>query len=287
MKKPVFIALATITVALAVVFGSQLRKPSPDPEDSVAQLAPIAVSPPVVDSTATPAQERPQSTDPAPPLVKPVKPPTERLPPAPVETSPKGEAQDSDAASVLKRAAAAYQNVRSMRADFTQWQDNPLLGRRTNSRGTVFQRQPDRFLMRFSQPEGDVIVSDGEYFWLYYPSVDAKQVLRSRATDVGGLDLQAQFIGDPTRRYSFTDQGSEDVGGRPARVLTLVPRQPVGYKSLKVWIDQRDHLVRRFELTMDNGVMQHFDLNNLQVNPTLANELFRFTPPAGARIIDR
>jgi outer membrane lipoprotein carrier protein len=187
----------------------------------------------------------------------------------------------------LKRAASAYEAVRSLRADFAQWQDNPLLGRRTNSRGTVFQRQPDRFLMRFSQPAGDVIVSDGDYFWLYYPSADSTQVLRTRAGAAGALDLRAQFIGDPVRRFRYTDHGREDVAGRPARVLTLVPREAAGYQSLKVWIDERDHLVRRFELTNENGVVQHFDLSNLEINPSLSNDLFRFTPPPRVRIIDR
>ena len=174
-----------------------------------------------------------------------------------------------------------------MRAEFAQWQDNPLLGKRTSSRGTVMQRQPDRFLLRFSQPAGDVIVGDGEYFWVYYPSVDAKQVLRTRAAGAGGLDLKAQFIGDPTRRFQFTDHGVEDVNGRPARAITLVPREAAGYKTLKVWIDERDHLVRRFELTNENDVVQHFDLSNLEINPQLSNDLFRFTPPANAQVIER
>jgi outer membrane lipoprotein-sorting protein len=141
--------------------------------------------------------------------------------------------------------------------------------------------------MKFSQPAGDVIVSDGEYFWVYYPSVDQKQVIRTKAGAVGGLDLQAQFIGDPTTRFRHTVHGTEQVNGRAARVLTLVPRQDAGYKSLKVWIDQQDYLVRRFELTNENDVVQHFDFSNLQVNPTLSDALFRFTPPPGARIIDR
>jgi outer membrane lipoprotein-sorting protein len=174
-----------------------------------------------------------------------------------------------------------------MRAEFAQWQDNPLLSRRTNSRGTVYQRQPDKFLMKFTQPAGDVIVSDGEYFWMYYPSTDSTQVLRTRAGAVGGLDLRAQFIGDPVRRFRFTDHGMDNVSGRPARVLTLVPREPAGYQTLKVWIDERDHLVRRFELTTDNGVVQHYDFSNLEINPTLSNDLFRFIPPPRARIVDR
>ena len=273
------LVVAVSALGVGMLFRDQVQeRTEARPEDAVV-LAPVnAQAPP--NRTVVPPVTLPPPRDSA---TMPVAAPPVTTPDAPVP----GEQQQGDAAAVLKQAAGAYANVRSIRAEFSQWQDNPLLGKRTTSRGTIYQRQPDRFLMKFSQPEGDIIVSDGEYFWLYYPSVDAKQVLRSRATDVGGLDLQAQFIGDPTRRFTFTDQGAESVGNRPARVITLVPRQAAGYKSLKVWIDNRDHLVRRFELTMDNGVTQHFDLSNLQVNPTLSNDLFRFTPPAGARVIDR
>ncbi len=285
-KTVTIIVAAAAAVTVGLVFRGQVITEGASTPEAPVVVAPVAAQPPV----AEPPIALPMPSE----SVKraPLSPPTPSPPPAKIDSPAHAvvrdvDAQEADAATVLKRAAAAYETVRSMRADFSQWQENPLLGKRTTSRGTVFQRQPDRFLMRFSQPDGDVIVSDGEYFWLYYPSVDAKQVMRSRAVDVGGLDLQAQFIGDPTKRYTYTDQGSEDVAGRPARVFTLVPRQPAGYKSLKVWIDKRDHLVRRFELEMENGVRQHFDLNNLQVNPTLSNELFRFTPPAGARIIER
>jgi outer membrane lipoprotein carrier protein len=188
---------------------------------------------------------------------------------------------------ILRRSATAYANLRSLRADFVQSQENPLLGKRTESRGTISQRRPDRFLMKFSQPAGDVIVSDGEYFWLYYPSVDRKQVLRTRTAAAGGLDLQAQFIGDPTRRFTYTHHGRETVGSRAAELFTLVPKEPAGYRSLKVWLDQRDGLARRFELTNENGVVQHFELSNLELNPALPDALFRFVPPADARIVER
>ena len=282
MSKTVAILVVAVSaLGVGLLFSNQVReRTEARPEDAVV-LAPVNAQAPPNREVAPPVTlPAPRDSVKAPVVAAP---PVTTTPDAPAPS----EEQQGDAAAVLKQAAAAYANVRSIRAEFSQWQDNPLLGKRTTSRGTIYQRQPDRFLMKFSQPEGDVIVSDGEYFWLYYPSVDAKQVLRSRAADVGGLDLQAQFIGDPTKRYSYTDQGAESVGTRPARVITLVPKQASGYKSLKVWIDNRDHLVRRFELTMDNGVTQHFDLNNLQVNPTLSNDLFRFTPPAGARVIDR
>jgi outer membrane lipoprotein carrier protein len=174
-----------------------------------------------------------------------------------------------------------------LRADFSQSLENPLLGKVVQSHGTIAQRRPDRFLMRFADPAGDMIVSDGEFFWVYYPSVDQKQVFKSAAATAGGLDLQAQFIGDPTRRFNYAYQGRENVNGRPADVLTLVPKEAAGYKSLKVWLDREDGLARKFDLTDDNGVVRHIQLSNLEVNPSLSDALFRFTPPADARIIER
>lgn len=196
--------------------------------------------------------------------------------------------QSATAADVLRRASEAYAKVKSLRANFVQKRDNPLLGSTTTSRGTLYQRRPDRFLMKFSDPDGDVIVSDGRYFWIYYPSADPKQVLRAPASAeaAGGVDLQAQFLGDPLRRFSNTYHGTDTVAGRKTHVITMIPRENVGYKNLKVWIDAQDALVRRFVLTENNGVVMEIVLSNLTINPALGDDVFQFTPPTGAKIIE-
>jgi chaperone LolA len=194
-----------------------------------------------------------------------------------------------DGAAILKRAAAAYAKVKSMRADFVQLRQNPLLGSNTTSRGKLYQRAPDRFALKFSQPSGDVIMADGRYFWVYYPSVDRRQVIRAQATaaGAGAVDLQAQFIGDPVRRFRYKLEGTQKINGRAVHILTLTPREDVGYKTLKVWVDAADALVRRFQITEPTGAIVEFQLNNLVINPTLGNDIFKFTPPADARIIER
>jgi outer membrane lipoprotein carrier protein len=211
-------------------------------------------------------------------------PPASTPPAAPAGA--RAAATDAATDDILRATARRYEQVRSLQAEFVQQLHNPLLGQTTRSRGTLYQRQPDRFLMRFSDPEGDVIVSDGEFFWVYYPSVDARQVIRS-PRGPQGLDLHAQFIGDPVRRFAATSHGRESVHGRPAHVLTLVPREPMGYRSLKVWIDVADHLVRRFELVEENGNVRQFELHDVVANPSLPDRLFQFTPPAGAQVIQR
>ena len=199
------------------------------------------------------------------------------------------DATQPDAVTILRRASAAYAKVNTMTAEFTQRLQNRLLRTDARSRGRLYQRHPDRFLMRFEEPAGDVIVSDGRYFWVYYPSVDSLQVMRAPAGAQGsrGVDLRSQFIGDPIERFDATLDGREAVGGRDAHVLTLVPKQPQGYQRLRIWVDDRDHLVRRFEITEENGNVRLIELHGLEINRPLDEELFRFTPPPNARIVER
>lgn len=173
-----------------------------------------------------------------------------------------------------------------MQATFVMQFNNPLLRQQTTSRGTLYQQQPDRIALRFTDPEGDVILSDGEHFYIYQPSIDANQATQSPAgSGGGGVDLQAQFVGNPTERFRYTLEGRESVGGRPADVMMLVPRERAEYRSLKVWFDTRDSLARRFEITEHNGSIRRFDLSGLQVNTSIPPAVFRFTPPADVRIV--
>jgi len=205
------------------------------------------------------------------------------------ESSSERSLPQEDAVTILRRAADAYADVETISAAFTQRLQNRLLRTDALSRGRLYQRHPDRFLMRFEEPAGDVIVSDGRYFWLYYPSVDSLQVMRAPvgAEGASGVDLRSQFVGDPVARFDATLHGMEAVGGRDAYLLTLVPRQRQGYQRLRVWVDARDYLVRRFEITEENGNVRLIELHDLQINRALADDLFRFTPPPNARIVDR
>ena len=271
----------------------------PLPQDSAAtdSIAPPIDMPPTSEPQPIPpgadTAAGPGSEQAPPPGRAPTRPPASTRPPSaspattPVADPATGQAQDGDA--ILQRTAAAYQDLRSMRADFAMLVNNPLLRSRTNSRGTLYQRRPDRIKLDFAEPDGDVIVSDGTYFWLFYPSATPDQVIRTPAAQggAGAVDLQAQFVGDPTERFTYTRQGSEDVNGRPAHVFMLVPRQDLGYRQLKVWIDARDALVRRFELTESNGMVRRVELSNIERNPALGDDVFRFTPPAGVRVVTR
>jgi outer membrane lipoprotein-sorting protein len=256
--------------------------PEPTPrEPGVAE--PGIFEPPVAGEPAPredPSAEAPLAP---PPAVQPPGAPPSAAPP-PADAAPQARAS-----RILQEASDAYGAVRSMRANFTMRTENPLLRTTVTSAGLLYQSRPDRIALRFTDPTGDVIVGDGRHIWVYYPSVDERQVIRSPAGEggAGGVDLQAQFLGDPVRRFEHTLHGTETVRGRETHPMTLVPREPLGYARLRVWIDARDRLVRRFEITETNGAVRLIDLENVETNVAVPDDVFRFTPPADARIIDR
>jgi outer membrane lipoprotein carrier protein len=283
-------AVVAAVVLAAVAVRSLIVRKAADESIPVATTPPHLVDPPPgTEQTGTelpgPGEARPSppGTAPAPGTAPPATVPPAAQPPAAQPPAAQG-------VEVLRRASAAYEGVQTMRAGFTMRYENPLLRQTTTSRGTLFQRRPDRLLLRFSDPAGDVIVSDGRHFWIYYPSVDAQQVTRmsAAAAEQGGVDLQAQFIGDPVARFEHTAHGTEDVGGRTAHVFTLVPREAgAGYTRLRVWLDARDFLARRFEITETTGAIRRFDLADLRTNVAMGDDIFSFTPPPGVRVVDR
>ena len=226
--------------------------------------------------------------------------PSGATPPAPAQASERAgvmpasrgsapvPADDAEAEQILERVERTYAGVKSMQADFVQDLRVPLLGTSQRSSGKIYQRRPDRFLMKFSDPAGDVIVADGRSFWMYYPSSDARQVMKtSIAQGTQQVDLHQQFLSDPTSRYNGTLDGAETVDGHRTHVLTLVPKQQSPVRKLRIWVDAADYSVRRFEMTEENESVRRIELRNLKRNVQLPDGLFAFSPPRGAQIFEQ
>jgi outer membrane lipoprotein carrier protein len=195
------------------------------------------------------------------------------------------------ALEAVDRAVAAWRKVRTMRATIEQQVTNPLTGSTVTARGESQMRRPGQLSIRFTQPVGDVIVSDGRTLWLYLPSSLPGQVIRTRLgkSAAGSLDLTDQFLTSPRTRYTITDAGKGTAAGRAARIVHLAPKegQALPFLRAKVWIDDQDALIRQFEVTEANGVTRRVTLTDVKPNAKVDASAFDFTPPSGARIVER
>ena len=201
--------------------------------------------------------------------------------------SPSAAVAQASAAALraMENAAERYREVNSICADFEQVIDVRLLGRRVESAGRVCQQRPNLFSMRFSDPEGDMVISDGGNFWVYYPSIDEEQVMRHPAADSPGRhDFFREFLEDPAGKYSAEDGGTGLVGGRECRVVSLTPATGAAYRGARLWLDAGNHLIRRLELHEESGNIRTVTLSDIDLRPDLDPDLFTFEVPEGARV---
>jgi outer membrane lipoprotein carrier protein len=193
-----------------------------------------------------------------------------------------------DADAILTRASQAYQGVQTISSEFVQKIEIRALETEKEGRGVIFQKRPNYFLMRFAEPRGDLVVADGQYFWMYYPSAQPDQVIRTAIERTSeGATLGSQFLVDPTERYVATYVQQESLEGRPAHLLALVPKFEAPYTLVRVWIDAADYLVRRFEIHEETETIRTITLRNLRTGVALPDSLFRFTPPPGVEVFTR
>lgn len=199
------------------------------------------------------------------------------------------QAQKGDGLAVLEATAARYAAHPSFCAAFSQTLEVPLLGQERSGTGRLCQAQPDLFAMRFTDPEGDAVVADGESVWIYYPSTDPTQVLKMPMTTVpGGFDFHRAFLDDPASKYDVTLAGADEVAGRATHRLALVPLDPASqYQRAEVWVDRGTPILRRIRITEENGNVRTVTLSRVELGAGAPDGFFRFTPPEGTQVIQR
>ena len=200
-------------------------------------------------------------------------------------------AQSPSTDQVLDRAVAAWGKVKTARATFEQTITNPLTGSTGNARGEFQEQRPNKLSIRFTEPSGDRIVSDGASVWVYLPSSAPGQVIKRSASDASAipLDITGEFLTDPRSRYSVTAAGTGDVAGHAAHALTLLPKPDAAapFTKATIWVDDDDGLIRQFETVEQSGVTRRVRITTLDLNVPVERSLFTFTPPSGVRVIER
>jgi outer membrane lipoprotein carrier protein len=195
-----------------------------------------------------------------------------------------------DAEAIIGRAARVYRSLASLKADFVQVIDNPMIDS-AESKGTLIQAGPDKLSMRFSDPAGDAIIIDGRHVWVYTPSDVPDQVIRLSVPSGGpvyGYNLLAWFLDRPAERYRAKLLRTERIKGRPTDVVELIPAVPdLPFTKAVIWLDQADALPRRLEIQERSDATRTLNLERIRVNERVPKETFTFKVPAGVRVVDQ
>lgn len=197
----------------------------------------------------------------------------------------------SPALQAVDRAVDAWSRVRTAHATFVQTLTNPLTGGSATARGEFFQERPSRLAIRFTDPKGDMVVADGNGVWVYLPSSAPNQVMHrvgAHHQQAVPVDLAGQFLETPRTRYDITDGGTAAIDGIATRQVNLAPKSGVEapFTSAKVWISDRDGMIRQFEIVEPSGITRRVRIATFDVNPRVDPSVFRFRVPRGARVVE-
>ncbi len=198
--------------------------------------------------------------------------------------------QDSQAYVALYAASERYYGLETLCAHFQQDIELTLLRRRFASEGTVCMQQPNGFSMHYSDPDGDLLVVDGEFAWTFTPSTDDKQVLRCSVDGAGGgFNFFSNFLDDPRGRFEAVHEGRETIGDGLSHKIALKPRETGGsrsadFRSATVWLDVDRYLITALEIHDTNESVRRVELTDIRVDIEIPDEVFRFDLPRDARL---
>lgn len=196
-------------------------------------------------------------------------------------------ADDIDPSLVASKLQKAYDKTLTFKASFNQ--SSSLSGMRHRERkgsGTVVIKKPGLMRWDYVTPSQQVLVNDGEKFYMYFAA--EKQMIVTSARDYLQEDLTYDFFtggGDILRDF--------DVKRAPGLFekknlycIHLIPRkQHAQVESLYVWVDQKSFFIAQLQMHDHLGTVTDLILSDLEVNNPVPDDLFKFEPPEGTEVI--
>lgn len=183
-------------------------------------------------------------------------------------------------ASGLDQLHAFLEGTQSAQGSFRQVVVNKDKRTTQSTAGTFAFQRPGKFRWTYDKPFDQVIVGDGDKVWVY--DRDLNQVIVRKLDAALGATPAALLAGDNALERNFTL-----VSGGEGDGVQYVDATPKSAESqfTRIRLGFADNLPRRMQLTDAFGQTTELTFVDMQRNPKLAVETFRFTPPKGADVV--
>ncbi|MGZ5130809.1 MAG: outer membrane lipoprotein chaperone LolA [Caldimonas sp.] len=172
-------------------------------------------------------------------------------------------------------------DVKSGHAQFTQTVTAPDGAKKKSSSGSFEFARPNRFRFAYAKPFEQTIVADGEKVWIY--DRDLNQVSSRRITQALGATPAALLAG------GSLDKDFELANAAPRDGLEWAEAKPKAkdgaFQSVRVGFRGKD--LAALEIVDSFGQKSLLRFDAFASNAAIPAETFRFTPPAGADVIEQ
>jgi outer membrane lipoprotein carrier protein len=184
-------------------------------------------------------------------------------------------------ASAIGSLKAFIRDARTVRADFSQTVLDRNMQIVQKGGGSMQFERPGKFRWIYEKPYSQLIVGDGSKVWFY--DKDLNQVTVRRLDAAIGSSPAALLAGSNDIENSFDLAEVGSAGG-----IVWLEAKPKAKESAFEWVRlgfALDGTLKTMELHDNFGQTTVLTFSQLERNPKLAPELFKFSPPPGADVI--
>ncbi|HEY0709450.1 MAG TPA: outer membrane lipoprotein carrier protein LolA [Polyangia bacterium] len=188
---------------------------------------------------------------------------------------------------ITARMQERYDLASDYRAKFTQKYTYAATGRERTSTGEIFVKKPGRMRWNYQTPEASLWLANNATLWMYEP--EAKQAFK-QDLKTSQLPAAVAFL---TGKGKLTDEFEVSIakelpyGNPDDHRLSLKPKKAQSaYRSIYFVVDPKTFMVRQSVLINAQGDINAISFADIALNTKLADDLFRWSPPAGTRVID-
>jgi outer membrane lipoprotein carrier protein len=172
--------------------------------------------------------------------------------------------------------------LQTLQARFEQLVVVPGQDAVSQSAGTLYLSRPGRFRWAYDQPAGQLVVADGDRVWLYDPELE--QVSHQAQADAlrGTPALLLSDTGPIEDQFQVSAQ-------EPHLGLDWVQLEPRAENSeiVRILVGFAGERLAQLEMLDSFGQLTRFRFREVQRNPALDPDLFRYRPPPGLDILGR
>jgi outer membrane lipoprotein carrier protein len=189
---------------------------------------------------------------------------------------------DSTTDALISKVQSRYNGAKTLSVTFSERYG--VLGHdRAPERGTLTLEKQGKMRWDYTQPAGKVFVSDGKSVFLYtagdnrvekVPIKDTEDMRAPLAFLLGRLDMKKEFGSFAVR---------EDQTGEWLTATAKNDRVP--YRNVEMLIGP-DGSIRELEVAGRDESRLSFSFSNEKINPPVDEQLFHFTIPPGAQVVD-
>jgi len=185
----------------------------------------------------------------------------------------------ADAAS-LERLREFVRETQTARASFIQTVTDRNGRMVQRSTGELAIARPGRFRWTLEKPYQQILVGDGERVWVFDP--DLNQVVVRRNDRALGTTPAALLAGKEDVEHAFDWKDLPSADG-----LDWLAAKPKDKESsfLEIRLGFNSSGLAALAVTDNFGQHTLVSLFNLERNPKLSPDLFKFTPPKGADVV--